>query len=89
MVGEKKKLSEVFEDETKLHVEDKFHATSWLPWWLNDSPAGPNWFTKTPWSHSPVVYDPFKPQIQIQLFFLALKLLGSKVKEGKLSSERV
>lgn len=26
--GEQKKLSEVFEDKTKLYVEDKFHATS-------------------------------------------------------------
>lgn len=32
----------------------------------------------------PVEYDPYKPQIQIQLFSLPLKLLKSKVKGGEI-----
>lgn len=44
--------------------------------------TGPYRFTQTRQSHSPVAFDPYKPQIQIQLFFLPLKLLKSKVKGG-------
>lgn len=45
--------------------------------------TSPNWFTQTLQRHSPAAYDPYKPQIQIQLFFLPLKLLNIKVKGGE------
>lgn len=35
--------------------------------------AGPNRFKQTQRSHLPVAYDPYKPQIQIQLFFLSFQ----------------